>query len=1401
MKYSELIQFEAIEPLDLRVRLRQAEGADEAKRLVATYLISEEMAQQFSRLVFPHLRYDHAFENQGLLIIGDHGAGKSHLMSMLSAVAEHPELAASLTDPSVAAAAAPIAGNFKVLRLELGKARAGFRNTVCAQIEARLAEWNVPYRFPAAAKRPNHESCLAEMMGEFHRQFPAHGLLLLIDDLPKALCEPGSQAPALDLAFLQDLGAACARLRFRFIAGVQPTAFDPSAPALSTHPAVPGRFVQVVIPKTDLRFRLVNRLLKKTAQQQAAVREYLTPLAKFYDNMAERMDEFVAMFPIHPDYLEVVGRIPYAQPREVMRALADTVKKLRHESVPQDRPGLIAYDSYWDVLCSNPELRSLPEIEGVTEYNELVRSKIEPAFPHPELRKMALRLIHALSVHRLSTGNVYGQHGPTPTELRDMLCLHFPGVEEMGCEPAGDLLLHIVAVLDVVVSKTLRGQFISYNPENGQYYLHLRSFRRFVKPELVLHWVNGIPFVLLLLTAVAMLLSRLLDWDSSRLSLLITIHKTCAAAWVFLVPLAVLLSPKVHWQHVRPMLQWGIADAVWMLQSMRSLVDKKAVVPPAGRFNTGQKMNACLVMLYFLGFTATGTVMVLKGLILLPWYLHTCLFVVAAGSVGGHLFLALINPSTRIAIAGIFHGWSPMKYVEHHHPLSLPLPHQPHHDHGHVNADTILEEFRPYRTRILVLGVFVLLVGGTVIALNQSKVVLFKHVFARSLSHLITPRELSPKHRKVAIVDTCAHCHSIAGGVPDSNCEHCHAEIAQRRAIRDGYHGKLKGGCVSCHKEHPTHSESIIPLEREKFDHNLATFKRDGKHAQVACDDCHIKKRTSDTPGIYYQGLKHASCGDCHRDQHEGQMKAACEKCHSPSGWKGKDLKFTHDRDSSFQLVGQHKAVACVKCHNPGAQTNALSLAVYKGLPNQCSGCHNEPHRKQFAADCKTCHSPAGWDTKHLVFDHNRDARFPLVEKHTAVACNQCHTPAKPGEHLGWAQFRGLKSGCADCHKDPHQGQFAAACTQCHHTPVGWSVARVQLDHARDTKFPLLGKHATVDCIKCHTPAKPGEHLGFAKFRGLKSGCGDCHKDPHRGQFAAACTQCHQTPVGWSVARVQLDHARDTKFPLLGKHATVDCVKCHVPAKPGEHLGWAKFRGLKTGCADCHKDPHWGQFTAACTQCHQTPVGWAVARLQWDHTRDTKFPLLAKHATVDCIKCHTPPAPGGSLASATFKGLGTGCATCHKVQHPAKYGSNCTACHTFSAWPKKVPGFEHIFNRRIGEENLSGKHLTAKCSDCHNGVRVGPLEKTRKPDYQCRTCHQKDDPHKGVLGDQCFKCHGVEGWKGDDLRFDHNKVASFSLDQIHQKVACAKCHEDGHWKPLEAKCESCHTKFFLQKKK
>ncbi len=40
-----------------------------------------------------------------------------------------------------------------------------------------------------------------------------------------------------------------------------------------------------------------ERLFEKTGEQQARIREYLTPLARFYGRMNEPMDEFVRLFP------------------------------------------------------------------------------------------------------------------------------------------------------------------------------------------------------------------------------------------------------------------------------------------------------------------------------------------------------------------------------------------------------------------------------------------------------------------------------------------------------------------------------------------------------------------------------------------------------------------------------------------------------------------------------------------------------------------------------------------------------------------------------------------------------------------------------------------------------------------------------------------------------------------------------------------------------------------------------------------------------------------------------------------------------------------------------------------------------------------------------------------------
>src|SRR5690606_39803603 len=98
MKYSELIQFE---PIDDIIQLRLADEESVARQLVETYVISDRLAEQLNGLVIPQLQFETPKDNKGLLVVGNYGTGKSHLMAVLSAVAEHAELAERITHSSV----------------------------------------------------------------------------------------------------------------------------------------------------------------------------------------------------------------------------------------------------------------------------------------------------------------------------------------------------------------------------------------------------------------------------------------------------------------------------------------------------------------------------------------------------------------------------------------------------------------------------------------------------------------------------------------------------------------------------------------------------------------------------------------------------------------------------------------------------------------------------------------------------------------------------------------------------------------------------------------------------------------------------------------------------------------------------------------------------------------------------------------------------------------------------------------------------------------------------------------------------------------------------------------------------------------------------------------------------
>jgi hypothetical protein len=473
MKYGDLIQFDPIETI---IRLRDANAQSEAHQLVATYVISDEMAERLATVVFPQLQFEQPADNKGLLVVGNYGTGKSHLMSVISAIAEHAELTEALTHAQVAAKASCIAGKFKVVRTEIGTTTMSLRDILVAELEEHLAALGVAYTFPAMSEVIGYKRAFEEMMDAFHTQYPNHGLLLVVDELLDYLRSRRDQALILDLNFLREVGEVCKDLRFRFMAGVQEAIFDSSRFAFVADSLrrVKDRFEQLLIARRDVKFVVAERLLKKRAEQQGKVREHLTSFARFYGAMNEHMDEFVRLFPIHPDYIDTFERIAAIEKREVLKTLSQSMRRLLNQEVPEDRPGLLAYDSYWDTLRENASFRAVPDIREVIECSQVLESRMQQSFTRPAYKPMALQIIHGLSIHRLTTGDIHAPIGATAEELRDTLCLYQPGIGELGGDPADDLLSQVETVLREI-HKTVSGQFISSNPENRQYYLDLKK--------------------------------------------------------------------------------------------------------------------------------------------------------------------------------------------------------------------------------------------------------------------------------------------------------------------------------------------------------------------------------------------------------------------------------------------------------------------------------------------------------------------------------------------------------------------------------------------------------------------------------------------------------------------------------------------------------------------------------------------------------------------------------------------------------------------------------------------------------------------------------------------------------------------------------------------------------------
>lgn len=471
MKYAELIQFEPIVTVKV---LTEANSVDQAREDVRTYVVSKRMRDELTLKLIPNLRFDEPADQKGILVVATYGTGKTHLMSLISSIAEHAELVGDLTDRDLASKFEPIAGRFRVIRAEIGATKMALRDIICGTIEEHLAGMGVEFEFPPIEQvKGSNKDDLVRMMAAFETVEPERGLLFVLDELLDYLRSRRDAELILDLSFLRELGEISRTTRFRIMSGVQESLFDNPrfAHAADELMRVRERYEQLRIAREDVAFVVQERLLRKDVSQRDRIREHLQPFTPAFEGMAENLDEFVSLFPVHPAYLRTFERITIVEKRKVLSTLSTAMDQLLDADVPSDDPGLICFDSYRGELARDPANRTIPEVREVLEKADVLRNRVERAMPTKDYVPAALRIIDALAVHRLTTDDVYTPIGATLDELRDDLCLLPAGVPERD---SAFIRITLESIVDEIV-RSVSGQFITENPDNAQIYLDLRK--------------------------------------------------------------------------------------------------------------------------------------------------------------------------------------------------------------------------------------------------------------------------------------------------------------------------------------------------------------------------------------------------------------------------------------------------------------------------------------------------------------------------------------------------------------------------------------------------------------------------------------------------------------------------------------------------------------------------------------------------------------------------------------------------------------------------------------------------------------------------------------------------------------------------------------------------------------
>ncbi|MEE4357111.1 MAG: DUF6079 family protein, partial [Desulfococcaceae bacterium] len=339
--------------VDIDADLRER---DSRKELVSSFIISESLERQITDFFNNIEKPNH----KAVKIIGNYGSGKSHLIAFLVSVIAEAELRELIKNDKIREAARTITRKFCTVQFELMPGDTEMSVWFYREISKQFA-LKYDLIMPQFSKDDiNHKDNIIRIIEAVKKHDPAVGLMVIMDEVSDFLAQKEQHLIERDFQFLRILGQVCQDQDLMVVTAMQEDIY--SSPRFKSIAAqesrVSERFQNIIIHKESVSKVISERIVPKSGNQKAEIERKIKPFTEKIEDVSNRLEEYVSLFPFTPFLLNLFQELPYFEKRGVIQFAQKELKYYLNEPFPY----FFTFNKIFELLESNPNLRNMEEV-------------------------------------------------------------------------------------------------------------------------------------------------------------------------------------------------------------------------------------------------------------------------------------------------------------------------------------------------------------------------------------------------------------------------------------------------------------------------------------------------------------------------------------------------------------------------------------------------------------------------------------------------------------------------------------------------------------------------------------------------------------------------------------------------------------------------------------------------------------------------------------------------------------------------------------------------------------------------------------------------------------------------------------------------------------------------------